>query len=268
MAIGDVHYTSLDCTEENGAITSMRAKRIFAVTPGTVASTMLNSALTQCTETRGHIPASFPNLRLSKRTAKLVDEQNSLVEVTLEYVPYTDYVSTTFIWKSGGGLRQVQRTTDYYGIPVTVTYTYPSDPASPYYYWDDENLAGATVTQGVTLSLNIPTFTMTGRGIVQTDTPLEWANRIKGRLNSDPWMGGAARSWLCQSAEFEPHDLSTSPNEYLFTVGMEYHNEGWEEYAVFTRPDGTIVPNPGPLSIKHVVQYPTADFNVPFPGSL
>jgi len=264
MAIGSVLLGDVSAVEEYGAIKSMTVKKRFTVAKG-IASTMLNDALAACPEKRGDIPTSFPNLRLAKRTAKIVDKTNDIVEVTLDYVSSSDYLSTTFQWKGGGGLYQTQRTTDYYGIPVTVSYTYPTDPSVAGYPFNCPEKAGLTETQGCTLALNIPTFTMTGRGIVATNTPLVWANKIKGRVNSDPWFGGGARLWICQSVEFEPHNTATSPNEYLFTVVMEFHNERWDQMAVFIADDGKPVPPPCPNAIKYVIQYPTADFNVPFP---
>lgn len=259
MAVGDVAYTDLSVVEENGTIQSMTAKRIYVVT-GATASAKLASALSQCGDVSGDIPAAFTNLRLTKRTAKLIDETLDLVEVTIEYGPAADYLSTTFMWESDGSLRQVNRTTDYWGIPITVYYAYPAD-----YY--DTDLAGETIYQTGTVSLGIPAFTMTGKGLVATNTPLVWANKISGRLNSDRWFGGAARCWICQPPKMKLYDASTSPNLYETTVIMEYHNEGWEEWAYFRLNDGTVPPPPCPGAIKHVVQYPTADFNVPFPTS-
>lgn len=255
-----IELENLTANEEDGRITSYTGVYIVKDCVSGAGSSVLQSALEAIPVQPGSSPFAFPGLVLRKRTASLIRGTQNWVKVTCEFGPYQDVPTTTFKWEGSASLRQEQVSADYLGFPITVSYTYPAN------YVFDEELRGKQVSQTGSVPVSIPIWRLTGRGLIATDAPLNVTREFIGRVNSDPWMGAPARTWLCQDVSHKIYDISTSPITYEFTIVMECCLNTWEELVYFIDPKTNCPPSDIIYGIgkKRPYCYPSADFNARF----
>jgi hypothetical protein len=204
--------------------------------------------------------AAYPGMRCVDRTVTLIDDNVGSFYVDVEYVPIADS-QAGFIFESTGSLNQVTKERNYYGVPITVSHTYPAD---------DPDFPSETVTQGASVSVMSPQITMAATGIIQVDYPLNTLVDWLWKVNSVAWMGGIAGGWLCVDVGHKLLDSSTSPYKYQFRFAFQYKPDGWNPMAYFIdsrtgEPPSGLVAGTG---YKTVSSYPTKDFNELFPSTI
>jgi len=95
-------------------------------------------------------------------------------------------------------------------------------------------------------------------------SPLRLSTQLRRTVNSAPWQGGGAKTWLCRAIDATSlMNLSRYEVKYVF----EYDPDGWERIEYYADPYTGKVPDDVQFSdnndhgIAKVLPYATADFN-------
>ncbi len=107
---------------------------------------------------------------------------------------------------------------------------------------DEHGRGGKTIVQSGEISALVPNASFNLTGLIQGDDPMATSLRWIGRVNSEAWNGGAARTWRITNAGFEPHgigNLDVSREQkvwFRFTFTFELKDVGWDSDVVFIDP--------------------------------
>ena len=247
----------LELVEEDGAVTRMRRRLLVTgLTSGNY------QAAKEALDTIGvpafnTTPVGVTNLRLTRRSARILKDSPSKAYVELDYTPIGSN-DTGFVFHGSSSLRQLTTQNDLYGRAITVSHTFPSgDPD-----WPNE-----TITQGAEATVLYPQHTLTATGILARDYPISVGARWEGCVNARRWADGPAGRWLCESVSYEPHDMSATPKTWRYTFSFAYDGNGWQPPVIFRDSrDGKPPPNlVAGVGTKTAQCYQYIDFNDLFP---
>lgn len=222
--------------------------------------------------TPGSVPTSstgtsYDNLKLKKRTARLVPGELDVVDIDFEYVGPTrgesDYSHDDSgdysqggeaLWKGTASLGSEVASVDRFGNPLEVAHTYPVT---------DEDFAGKTDTQRAEINVDLPQGTIEGTFVWVGDFPLALRQQFLGRLNIQPWAGGQTGTWRVDQFDFEPFNVGASPKLWKVRVELRYKEVGWQPDYWYRdprtgRPPANLVSNVG---YKTAQAYGYADFS-------
>lgn len=248
--------TDLACKEEDGAIRWLKREFLVAgLTDGD--SGILGTALgSTAIPSYGDAATDYPNLIAVRRNAAILHKDKVRVEV--EYEAKGDSHSA-FWWRGSGTLRQKQSQVDGTGAAVTVSHTFPSD--------DPDYGGQGAQTQGGDVTVSVPGYELTARGVVSRYVPEALAMAWETTVNLYYWRGGPPRTWCCVNVEHEPHDMGTTPPKWMFTFSFQYDPDGWDPVAAYVdprtgRPPANLIEGVG---IKRVEWHRAIDFGILFP---
>jgi hypothetical protein len=206
------------------------------------------------------------DLTLIERRVRLVESDPTKVWVDLVYENFVDLEEDLDDPRGGYvtgevrcNLQQKTSNLDIYGSLVEVSHTYPAD---------DPNHPSETLTQGGEFQYYEPQRTIFIRGIKQTRTPWLIANAIIGRVNSTPFSGEVARTWLCTACSWKLSwagriSGGVRENRYFMNFEFQYDADTWDPTVTFIddvtgKPPPNLIPNTG---YKTVEKMPSADFD-------
>ncbi len=195
--------------------------------------------------------------------SKRDDTQSVYVDVT--------YTSPTIGWSGGttvkisGATSEKSQSSDGSGNPLLVTYS-----LAPAVNVFGVNIAALNLTQVVKTTQLIPHAVLEFSRI---DPSAPDPTKIEGFVNSTPWQGKGARTWMCRdldSASLGAVNSIANVSAYKSVYKFEFDPDGWDTYQYFTLQDGTIPPNVQPLPAGqggdsgmgvYTTLRPSADFN-------
>src|SRR6185312_6116115 len=95
-------------------------------------------------------------------------------------------------------------------------------------------------------------------------SPLKLSTVLRRTVNSAPWQGGNAKTWICRAIDATSlNNLTRYEVKYTF----EYDPDGWERLEYYTDPytgkipDDVQLSSDGSKGIASIQPYATADFN-------
>lgn len=253
--------------EEGGVIVELiRACKITGLDNASGDFTILQEALDALDTaglTAGSLLSGFENLVLTNRPLSVIDSSQTAVRATLDYQTISRTwrilsLNNGFVFNGGTSLQQETTQLDAFGTQITVAHTFDaSDPDFP----SQEKIQGASA------SVLVPSPSLIAAGKLATSFPdfitQDWA----GSINSVPWRGAAAFTWLCSNVTFEPSDTVSLPASWEFVFEFTYRSDGWEPQVVYID-ERTGKPPPGLVAgvgFKQIEWYATRDFNALFP---
>lgn len=173
-----------------------------------------------------------PNLVLTERNPKLVDEGTVDVDLVYEHglnegqnIDSPPFASL-LVGEVQATINQTTSNTDGDGNQVTLTHTYPED---------DPDFAGLTKTQVGEFQYFEPQITLKYQGLKRTDFPWLVSQAIVGAVNRTPWAGGEAYTWMCTSCSWKPFDRKT-PGRYQFSFEFQNNPDKWNPTVIFVDP--------------------------------
>lgn len=192
---------------------------------------------------------NYPTLILFERKPRAVSDTVAFVDLI--------YKHPTFIWptpmqgaRSGGvGLSQITDVADRHGNAAWVEYN------------DDR--------KGAEFTALLPQATAAFDLVQSTPGGYEYpgllARDYVGKLNSEPWNGGAIGEWLCTAINYM--ELGGAPTQWAMHYEFQAKPGGWQPLVQYFLDDGS-VPEPDepggpppPGSRRTVDWYAEADFN-------
>jgi len=210
------------------------------------------------------------NLVLAGRTARLIDVNKAMVELTYEHFMVSDSqnlgspVHGELFYRTTSSLDTVETQKDGAGLQITVTHIYPDDGKESLKY------AGTAVVQGGMISVTEARKVKTLVGILATDAPDDVTDGLINKVNSEPWQSGAATTYKCTAASHEPWDLESDVRTHRFFFEFRHDPNGHDPDVIF-RDEDTGLPPTGLTDdgAKTVVYYGQTDFNNYFqPGGM
>ena len=176
----------------------------------------------------------------------------------MDYVPLAQS-GRFFHWFGSSNLGNLTRETDRFGTPISVSHTYAAG--------DLAGRGGYTDTQGGEANVRQQNFQLTGVGIATSNNPIISQSQWLMYTNSRSWWGVNAGFWLCTGVDFEPLDVTLTPNRFRWTFKFELTPTRVQPRVYYidpltnrTPPD--LVEGTG---MKNIEWYPQRDFNTVFP---
>lgn len=169
---------------------------------------------------------------------------------------YRRQETTQPTYRGGTALEQVTSELDRDGNQITV---------------EDSN----GIIQGGEINVLSPQSTLVAEVIESTNIPGTLSSQWAGYVNELAWNGGQPGQWLCESADFEPVDMTAIPKKWRFTYvfrrkrASETDLEPAHQPSVYfvdpetNRPPDGLVADVG---YKRVNWYPAREFGSKFPG--
>ncbi len=278
---------TLSCVERGGAIVSLvRLARVVGLT-----NTDYNILWTALEEAGiPKIPSALPGtgfevLVLAERDAKLVENDISVVDVTLTYMhvlegyqdlgltgdPLLD--ATPIYGKMRCSLKQTP--TNFYidhtnplavlaghaEKQITVQHTFPAttDLTLTPPRIKDKLHPGEIVVQGGEVQVTKIQKNFQVNGYMNTNTPWSFVNGIHNTVNSEVWLGEDPGTWLCTEAHYEIATLG----RYKMSFEWQHDPDGWDPTAVFID-ERTNRPPPGlvaDVGYKTIPYYKRVNFD-------
>lgn len=181
-----------------------------------------------------------------------------IVKLVLKYrapdglVPTADDV----VVRVGSSLSQVETNVDRNGNVLFTTYTYPSD------YELRPELRSKTIKQPAIVQklIPVPDLTLTR---LEDESPLVLSSIYVGAVNSVPFQGGAARTWMCTNIDGISQD---GGEKWNVTYSFQHRRDTWDKTIVFEDPQTSHppvfdTPAATALGIKTYQIYQLIDFN-------
>ena len=196
--------------------------------------------------------AAFPLLRLWKVTPQAL--AGDTMTLILEYGQNRSSLPVDEkLIEVGTTLTQSETNKDINDNLISVQYTYPAG------YNDSEYPAGEAITQGGLASKFLPNSQNVFHRH-ENSSPGDISKAYVGKVNSQPWEGGDARSWLCTGITGRSNDGGSN---YNVTYTFQYRDETWDSVVYFVdpregKPPADLVVDTG---IKTYQIYNTIDFN-------
>jgi len=174
------------------------------------------------------------DLVLVERNATAIDKDK--VRVELIYENWTDIEEDLDDPRGGfvtgevrSNIQQKTSNLDRFGTQVVVAHIYPAE---------DPNHPSETLAQGGEFQYYEAQRTIFIRGIKQTRTPWLIANAITGRVNSIPFSGEPATTWLCTGCTWKISWPGKSvggyrQNHYLMNFEFQHNPDTWNPTVVF-----------------------------------
>jgi hypothetical protein len=213
----------------------------------------------------GEIHASYPNLYVARRSARIDENSPDKAYVTCVYesVARDRFSNIAGQFRVSGGTALTQRRTSYdaLGNQLFVEHTFPVD---------DPDYPGMTIQQGAEADVLMPQTTIVLEGLLYSAVPHYISRSMVGHINLAYWAGGGPGTWLCTGGNF---GLNQAPNlfaesdqqlpQWAFTVELLFDPEGHVPFVQYldqrvNRPAPNLVYGQG---IKPVQWYPYFDFN-------
>jgi len=263
------HITTLETQERNGALRRMvREAQVSGITATTWA------ALTEALDDENlpqygdHLTEDISDnaydLVLVERNATVIDKTK--VKIVLVYENFVDLEEDLTTPRGGyvtgevrTNLSQKTSNLDINGNLVETQHTYPAD---------DPDYPSETKVQGGEFQYYEPQRTIFIRGIKTTRTPWLIANKINGRVNSVPFSGELARTWLCTACTWSLSwagrvSGGSRQNRYNMNFEFQFDPDTWDPTVTFiddrtNKPPPDLVANVG---YKNVTKMPEADFD-------
>ncbi len=208
------------------------------------------------------LDASYPHLRLVKRSVRSLPSSPSKAEVLLEYALLGVTEDNNFTFHYETSISQQTTQVDKWGRQILVAHAYP---ANDQYIIDQ---FGTNVVEvGVDVPVLVPEVTCWARGVIPVDYPVVVIAKYQNTVNSTYWNGGMPGTWMCVAVTSDPHNLQVSPREYKFTVRWQYRRAGWQPIA-WMRDPRTGAPPKGVVWGVGVVPFPyyeAVDYRQQFP---
>ena len=95
-------------------------------------------------------------------------------------------------------------------------------------------------------------------------SPLKASQKFRRKVNSGPWQGGGAKTWLCRAIDATSlNNLARYEVKYIF----EYDPDGWTRLEYFRDPYTGKIPDDakpsanGDQGVAKILPYATADFS-------
>lgn len=205
--------------------------------------------------------AFYPHLLVTGRAVRpLRGADPDQADVFVTYTP-KGLEGNNFYGVYGSSLTQIETQKDINGNPLSVSYQYPAD------YKYDPSLASETITQGGSISVQIPQATIMISGILGTDYPNSVTDYWMGSVNLWAWNGGGPGQWLVSSVTSEPESLGTNPSKWKFRFEFQRKLDGWQPVVFFTDPNDGHPPADlvVDVGVKFPVWYPKRIFQTFFP---
>ena len=236
-----------------------RVASVTGITGGS-ASEVLVDAIDAVIAVTGDIGSSHPGVsqcKLDSFQADAITTNGATVRIVYKEQSPTDdpeyaeiEVSTT--------LSQEESNKDVNGVPIDLSYTYPTD------YKLDPNKAGKTYRGGGTVSRMVPESSMVYTRMEST-SPGPKSRAYVGKVNDGPWSmdetsASVARTWLLVSITGRSSDGGAT---YSVTYTFQYRAYTWDSTVIFINSDDG---KPPPdlvdgVGSKVVQKYLEADFD-------
>lgn len=199
----------------------------------------------------------YANLYLKSISPRVKADQTT-VESTLEFVPASEYEGSGVLIPDTT-LQQEETQLDRLGVALSTSHTYSNDI----------DYGSETITQGGSVTIDVPQFVLRATVKMQLALPIEYARGWLAHLNSTDWQGGGHETWKCIECSPRLWDASTTPYTYMVDFSFQYAGSGWQPSIVFIDPrDGK--PPAGlvaTVGYKTFLWYFTRDFNTLFPSN-
>lgn len=204
-------------------------------------------------------------LRLIARYVTVVDQTHARVRLTYENIIDTE---TDLDDPRNGlingelriNLQQKTSNLDADGNQIILSHTWPDA---------DPDYSNETEEQGGEIQYYEPQKTIHITGIKKTRKPWLTANSIVAHVNSEPFSGGEARTWLCTGCTWKLSWHGRSPdyeNRYLMNFEFQNDLDTWDPTATFV--DGRTNRHPPDLvagtGYKTIEKMEETDFNTFF----
>lgn len=262
---------SATCTVEYGAAQALRVPyRVYDISANSLTEAFI--AAYAAVPAYGTFAGSgnvFANLVATKHSFTCVSDNEGVfvIDVDVEFIPYSE-LADRWVWQWDTSLQQKETNHDILGLPLYGQYTYPTSESEYGEYSFNPALAGQTVVAGASVTAEVVVAELSGRGIVESDTPQIYVDQWDQRVNSDPWGGFAAG--VCRVARVVPktYDYSTSPRRVMIDVTIQINAGGWNKTYGFKDPNtGEMPPDVVPgVGYKQAVLNNTMDFNKIWPA--
>ena len=215
--------------------------------------------------TVGSLLGSFNNLVLSKVSPKIHNDDATVADVTLEYIPISSAANYP-VFQGRSSLRQVTTEKDGYGNQILLEHTFPDDDVDfgLNTTFNPSDVTPKAVLQGGEIALLMPSAEQEITIFYSTDYPMDYCLSWLGHINWYSWGSAAPFTWICSDVSYTIHNLATSPPVWKFQFQFQYDPLGWPKNAIFVdprtgKPPQNLVPGEG---IQEVFWYPYADFNL------
>lgn len=259
------HIRTLECEEHLGNIISLtRLVRCFNV-PGTDPSMLLN-ALNAVGLTFGSNPGlaspgsvdPYSSLVLTRRNATITEGDPRIADVTLKYEHLLAGANQALLKPAGGiiytkgkcsvrekdtnffypyGITSGTITVDDRGDPIgngkpavkqfiQVAYRYPLTPI-------ENERPGELFYQVGQIKLPFPEKNVQFEGVITLGLfiPDQYADRFIAHINSKPWKGKPAFTWLCTEVSWQL--LRADTGTYKFGFEFQYNSDTWNPDIAF-----------------------------------
>ncbi len=177
--------------------------------------------------------AGAPNLILTQRKAKLVDDR--VVDIDLVYeLGFNEGQSIDnppfglLLGECQATINQSTSNKDKDGNTVYTQHTFPDD--DPDFGINSDR---HTQKQGGEFPFFQPQFTLKYHGLKSVLYPALVAQTIMGTINLAAWAGGEAGTWMCTGCTWKPHNIGSIPNKFLFTFEFQFNADGWNPTIIF-----------------------------------
>lgn len=249
---------NLEAVEDGGAVISLTRKYIVYGLSASDFSILYLAGGNASIPIVNSYPPGYPGLRCTRRTVQAIDAASCYV--TVEYAAYGRGEPYNFIFSGGSSLTQITTNNTRAGEEIIVQHTWPSS---------DLDYANVVERQGGQIKVNVPQRTLRATGVIPVDYPLAITTAWEDHLNSSYWASGNAGTWLCTECGFEPHNLATTPTQWMFTFAFQWNILGWQPTATFIDkrsglPPPDLIYNVG---YKVIEYYPYLEFRVLFPNA-
>ena len=153
-----------------------------------------------------------------------------------------------------GHTEQRMTEVDYYGVPITVSYTYPDN---------DPLYAGQTQTQWGQVSTKIQMCSIQARGNIATTDPQLYSAQYASAVNSNTWRHMRPTTWSCEKCGLAETQLTDSTGVWTLDFEFLCNPYGWEQSVFFIDPRTGMKPPDlvSGVGWKTPVLRPRADFS-------
>jgi hypothetical protein len=173
----------------------------------------------------GDLHPSYSSLQVSSVTGDPWTQNQIKVTVNYETITISTVPDETkpALQNVGTSSQEVEVNIDRTGAPIVVTYTDP--------------VTGETFNVGGKVKIYKP-LTIVKFKRFELNSPLSKSTAYGASINSVPWMGYPARTWLCMRIDGDLVADGTN-KKYLVNYEFQYKPNTYKVAALYTKPDGT-----------------------------
>lgn len=233
----------LSLVEKNGAIEQLTTKVTVTGLTDTNESILTAALAVSGVPQPGDNITGFDTfLIVSDRSAKVSENDNSVVEIIVTYEnasrgnqflkAKTDATMPAVLAKSSSNIQQIETNKDENGDLIVLEYTYPST---------DPEYGGQTISQTGTITVFEAQSNVVLEGYYTGFTSADARNlkaNIENKVNSNTWLGKAARTWLCTSVGY----ARLTTDRYYFVFEFQNNPSTWDPTAAFVDPTTGQIP--------------------------